>query len=240
MSIKSKFLATLSFSLAIMPVYAASPIGKQDRIIAIDIALEPDATMIQHAQAANARLRKVYPNGFALDTTHNPHVTMLQQFVRTADLEKVYGAVNEVLATERPTRWKVKAYKYYYIPVPPIGLAGIVLEPTEDLQRLQQKIIDAVAPFNVKKGTSAAFMSTQDGRDIQEFLIDYVANFVEIAAGKKFNPHVTIGVGTVTYLETMLAEPFESFTFSPTGVSVYQLGSFGTARKELKALDLAP
>jgi len=28
------------------------------------------------------------------------------------------------------------------------------------------------------------------------FLIEYVANFVKIAAGKKFNPHVTIGVGT--------------------------------------------
>jgi hypothetical protein len=34
----------------------------------------------------------------------------------------------------------------------------------------------------------------------------------------------------------MLAEPFPSFTFSPAGASVYQLGSFGTARKELTAL----
>jgi hypothetical protein len=38
----------------------------------------------------------------------------------------------------------------------------------------------------------------------------------------------------------MLAEPFEAFTFSPASASVYQLGSFGTARKELKALDLTP
>jgi hypothetical protein len=71
-------------------------------------------------------------------------------------------------------------------------------------------------------------------------LINYVANFVPIASGKKFNPHVTIGVGTETYLKEMLAEPFEAFTFSPAGASVYQLGSFGTARKELKSLDLKP
>jgi hypothetical protein len=32
----------------------------------------------------------------------------------------------------------------------------------------------------------------------------------------------------------MLAEPFDAFTFSPAGASVYQLGNFGTARKELK------
>jgi hypothetical protein len=56
----------------------------------------------------------------------------------------------------------------------------------------------------------------------------------------RFNPHVTIGVGTETYLKKMLAEPFVSFTFSPTGASVYQLGSFGTARRELKALPLTP
>ena len=54
--------------------------------------------------------------------------------------------------------------------------------------------------------------------------------------GKRFHPHVTIGVGTEKYLNEVLAEPFPSFTFSPAGASVYQLGAFGTARKELKAL----
>ena len=52
------------------------------------------------------------------------------------------------------------------------------------------------------------------------------------------NPHVTIGVAPEDYLNEMLAEPFEAFTFSPVGASVYQLGSFGAARKELQALSL--
>jgi hypothetical protein len=65
------------------------------------------------------------------------------------------------------------------------------------------------------------------GRDIQPFLLEYVGNFVQIAAGEKFNPHVTIGVGTEIYLNKMLAEPFPAFTFSPAGASVYQLGSLG-------------
>ena len=38
----------------------------------------------------------------------------------------------------------------------------------------------------------------------------------------------------------VLAEPFQTFTFSPVGASVYQLGSFGAARKELQALSLTP
>ena len=214
---------------------SSSKVSQQSPVTAIDIALEPDATMMQHAQADNARLLKAFPKGFALDATHQPHVTMLQQFVRTADLEDVYTALNKVFASEKPTGWKLKAFKYYYIPSPPIGLAGIVVEPTEDLLRLQQKTIEAVAPFTVKTGTTAAFMSTEDGHDIQEFLINYVANFVAIGSGKKFNPHVTIGVGTQTYLDDMLAAPFEPFIFSSAGASVYQLGSFGTARKELRA-----
>lgn len=67
-------------------------------------------------------------------------------------------------------------------------------------------------------------------------LISYVENFVRDAAGERFNPHVTIGVGAEKYLNEVLAEPFPSFTFSPAGASVYQLGAFGTAGKELKAL----
>ena len=100
--------------------------------------------------------------------------------------------------------------------------------------------MDAVAPFVVKIGTAAAFVSSDGGKDIQEGLIDYVTNFRTIAAGEKFNPHVTIGVAPEVYLQEMLAEPFQPFTFSPAGASVYQLGSYGAARKKLQALSLTP
>src|SRR5271157_4592016 len=233
-----KAVAALGFGLASLLGVAGSSKAQQNPVTAIDIALEPDDVMIQHAQAANARLLQDFPKGFALDATHHPHVSMLQQFVRTADLDKVYAAAGRVFEEEKPLSWKLKAFKYYYIPSPPIGLAGIVVETTPDLLRLQQKLIAAVTPFTVKDGTRAAFVSTEDGRDIQAFLLEYVADFVKIAAGPKFNPHVTIGVGTETYLNKLLAEPFDAFTFSPVGASVYQLGSFGTARKELKALGL--
>ena len=138
------------------------------------------------------------------------------------------------------TSWKLRASGYYYIPVPPDGIAGIVVEPTDNLLRLQQELLDAVAPFTEKTGTAAAFVSTEEGRDIQPGLIAYVANFTTVAAGKKFNPHVTIGVAPQAYLDEMLAEPFQAFTFSPVGASVYQLGSFGAARKEIQALSPTP
>ena len=50
-------------------------------VTTIDVLLEPDAL-------------KLFPKGFALDATHNPHITLIQRFVRTGDLDKVYAALN--------------------------------------------------------------------------------------------------------------------------------------------------
>jgi 2'-5' RNA ligase len=232
--------AAFGIGLALLLAYAVKSNAQQNQIIAIDIALEPDATMVQRAKADNTRLLKAFPKGFALDATHNAHVTLLQRYVHTADLDRIYDAADKVLADERPLGWKLKAFKYYYIRTPPLGLAGIVVQPTDDLRRLQQKLVDAIAPFAVKTGTAAAFYTTPEERDVSKPTIDYVATFVPIATGEKFNPHVTIGVGTEVYLKEMLAKPFDAFTFSPAGASVYQLGDFGTARKELKVLELTP
>ena len=212
---------------------------EQEPVTAVDILLEPDATMLQHAEAVNARLLKVYPKGFALDALHRPHITLIQRYVRTADLDKVYAAAGNVLTSKKITGWKLKAFKYYYLPDKDIGVAGIVIEPTADLLKLQQELIDAVAPFTEKTGTAAAFATTPGNSDIQPALIDYVAAFVPKYSGKHFNPHVTIGVASQDYLKNMLAEPFDVFTFSPVSASVYQLGSYGTAMKKLHAWDLS-
>ena len=120
------------------------------------------------------------------------NVSILQQFVRTDDLDKIFAAADAIMVKEKPTAWTLKAFKYYYIPDPPYCLAGIVAKPTEDLHRLQDELIAAVKPYIVRTGTPAAFFSEVDGRDFQKSLIEYVAHFVEIAAGKRFNPHVVI------------------------------------------------
>ncbi len=93
-------------------------------VTAIDILLEPDTTMLQHAQAVNDRLLKAFPKGFALDATHRPHITLVQRFVLTENLDKVYAAVGKVFASANVTGLKLEAFKYYYIPNKDIGLCG--------------------------------------------------------------------------------------------------------------------
>jgi len=212
----------------------------QSEITAIDILLEPDATMLRHSEAVNARLLAVFPKGFALDAAHRPHITMIQCFVRTADLNQVHAAAHKVLARANVNAMKLEAFKYYYIPSGAIGLAGIVAKPTPELLKLQEDIVAAVAPFTVNTGTIAAFTAPHDDPAIDAAMIGYVSTFVPKHTGEHFSPHVTTGVAPREYLDHMLAEPFEAFTFSPAGAAVYQLGPFGTAAKKLKAWELKP
>jgi hypothetical protein len=210
----------------------------QNEVTAIDILLDPDATMIQHATAANARLLQNFPKGYTLGGAHAPHISVLQSYVKTANLDQVYAAADKVFANEVPTSWKLTAFKYYYIPDKTIGLGGIVIKPTADLLRLQRALIDAVAPFKAPTGTAAAFVTTPQDPDIVPPLIPYVANFVPEHSGDHYAPHVTIGIGTIDFLNTMVSAPFDNFTFSPVGASIYHLGNYGTAMTKLHSIPL--
>jgi hypothetical protein len=206
-------------------------------ITAIDILLEPDVTMIAAATATNDRLRKVFPEGFALDASHRPHVTLVQRFVPTENLDKVYAAVGKVFAENDVTGLKLEAFKYYYMQDKELGLSGIVIKPTPELLALEQKVIDAVDPLTVKTGTSTAFV-TGDQPQVLPELITYVSDFVPKHSGADYHPHVTTGLAPKTYLDKMLAEPFVPFTFSPKSAAVYHLGHYGTAAKKLHQFEV--
>lgn len=210
----------------------------QSPVTAIDILLEPDATMLQRAEANNARLLKAYPKGFALDALHRPHITLIQRFVRTADLDQMYSAVEKVLAGVDVNGMKLEAFKFYYAPSGALGVAGISAKPTPEIIQLQADVIAAVEPFTVETGPIGAFTAAHDDPAIDAGLIAYVSTFVPKMTGENFNPHVSTGVAPREHLDRMLAEPFEQFTFSPAGAAVYQLGPFGSAARKLKAWDL--
>jgi len=212
----------------VAPADAAAP-----ALTAIDILLEPDGTMLAAAKADNARLREDYPKGFALDAAHTPHITVLQRFVFTKDLDKVFAAVKEVGGAQNPVGMELKTTGYYYIPVQGLGLAGITIAPTPELLKYQQAIVDAVAPYCAQEGTAPAFVQNADGTPVNEGVVPYVNGFVPQHIGKDYGPHVTIGLGKEDFVEQMKAAPYTPFTFKVAGVSVYHLGDFGTATRKL-------
>ncbi|MCX6929904.1 MAG: 2'-5' RNA ligase family protein [Verrucomicrobia bacterium] len=194
--------------------------------------------MLQHSADNNARLLKVFPKGFSLDATHTPHITLIQRFVRTADLDQVYAAAEKVLAAASVKDMRLEAFKYYYAPAGPVGVAGICAKPTPEILKLQEDIIAAVKPYLAETGPIGAFTAPHDDAATDAALIGYVSTFVPKMSGENYNPHVSTGVAPKAYLDQMLAEPFAPFTFSPAGAAVYQLGPFGTAAKKLNKFDL--
>ena len=69
-------------------------------LIAINVLLDPDAATVEKARTVNARLRESYPDGFALDANHAPHITILQRFVRTADVDLVATVLGQPAGVE--------------------------------------------------------------------------------------------------------------------------------------------
>jgi phosphoserine phosphatase len=224
----STFLAVLGCVSVVVQTVSAQT-ATDDKVIAIDVLLEPDQTMISGAGAINARLRGDYAAGYELDATHSPHVTLLQRFVRTKDFDAVTAAVTKVLVAERPTELQLKAQGLEYVVWGGLAVTAIVVERTPELMRLQQKIVDAVAPFSVNGGTASAFFGT----DANAETMGWVEAFVPASSGEKYLPHVTAGVASEAFVKKMKAEPFEAFTFKPAGVAIYQLGNFGTAAAKL-------
>jgi hypothetical protein len=210
----------------------------QNTITAIDILLEPDATMIQHAEADNARLPQHFPKGYSLGrracATHLDAAAICPHRRPGKNLCSCRHGVCQ----KRSDQLEAEGVQVLLHSGWPIGLAGIVIEPTPDLLRLQQELIDAVTPFTAPTGTAAAYETTPQDPNIVPQLIEYVRVFVPEHSGAHYSPHVTIGIGTVDYLNALLAAPFDTFTFCPVGASVYHLGTYGTAMTKLHSFQL--
>jgi hypothetical protein len=157
-------------------------LAKED-LIAIDVLLEPDQTMVDKSNASNARLRANYSAGYALDATHTPHVTMLQRYVRVKDLDAVTTALTKLFTTERPTELQLKAKGYEYTIWSGVAVTVFVVERTPELIRLQQKVSDTVAPYSVSGGSSAAFIETPSNSEI----VGYVEQFVPKSSGDHYS-----------------------------------------------------
>jgi hypothetical protein len=207
-------------------------------LTAIDILIDPDPAMLSRATATNARMLASVPSGFALDEHHRPHITTLQRYVRSADLAGVFAAVEGVLESVDPGRLTLTAVALKHMTVaafPGIGLAGIVVQASPEVLAFQADLIDAVRPFTGSGGTAEAYVRTEAEPEINQDTIDYIERYVPDHSGENYLGHVTVGLATLDDLAKIEAEPFAELSFSPAGISVYQLGNNGTAAKHLKS-----
>jgi hypothetical protein len=208
-------------------------------LTAIDILIDPDEAAMNRAREVNARLLESVPlpQGWALDDTHQPHITTLQRYVRSAELDKVFDAVEKTVAETDLASLSYRAMKITHADwgFPGVAPTVLLVEVNSAALDFQAELLAAITPFVQSGGTAAAFLA-DPGEEISPTIVDWVEKFVpdQIGAGK-YLPHLTAGVAKFTDLEAIEAEPFDTFAIRPASVAVYHLGNNGTARKLLKA-----
>jgi hypothetical protein len=211
-------------------------------LTAIDILIEPDDTALAHARAENTAMRAEYADGFALDALHTPHVTLLQRYVRTADLDGVFAAVEGLVRSQSVGGLTFRAQGIRHMPVAAIpghGIAAIVVTPAPEVLMLQSALIDALAPYCEPSGTAAAFVTTPEEPGINSDTLTYVERYVPDHSGEHFLAHLTVGIAPLDFLAEIEKQPFEPFEFRPAGLAVFQLGNNGTARTKIKSWSAA-
>lgn len=225
----------IAFSLSCILLVACAPGASENdnALIAIDVLLEPDQVMLDRAAEWNARMRELTPEGFELDESHRPHVTLIQRHIRKDDLDAVLAAVDEIRMNFDLGSLTMTANGLYHIPSGELGLAGITVEPSDELLALQRDVIEAVNSYDAGAADEGAYVPDPTGTPFDAFLFEYVTTFVPKQTGSNFNPHVTIGLAPQSWLIEQEQEAFDNFDFGAKGIAVYQLGNFGTASKRL-------
>jgi 2'-5' RNA ligase superfamily len=210
-------------------------------LTAIDILILPDPAMQTKATAWNTRLRQSVPDGFALDENHTPHITLLQRYVRTDQLDDVYNVVASTIATAPVETLELTAVKLAHMQVaatPGVGLAGLLVKASPAVIDLQTALIVAIKPHTGSGGTAEAYVTSDAEPDINDDTLRYVDNYVPDHSGENYLAHVTVGQAKLDDLATLEAETFDPFTFRPAGFAVYHLGNNGTAQVQLHKWDL--
>ena len=194
-------------------------------LLAVDVAILLPDPLLQPLLRLNAALLPP-PDGFRFDDTHLPHVTLAQLFVAKLQLPDVIHEAAAVTHDCAPLR------------LAPAGLSRgrtastVRLEPTDALIRLHTRLMDRLRRFESAQGDATAFLAAEDlpARDAD---VEWVRQFRTHAAYDRFDPHVTVGVGTPP-------EPGHLQAVDGARVALCQLGRFCTCRSVLAEWSLTP
>jgi hypothetical protein len=187
------------------------------QLTAVDILIDPDQTSIERAREVNARLLESMPQGWRLDATHQPHITTLQRYVRTADLDQVYDAVEATVADTDIAKLSYQATGITHADwgFPGYGPTALQVQVSPEVLDFQANLATAVGPFTASDGTAEAFVA-DPGEVLSPTILDWVEAYVPNQIGDgNYLPHLTVGVDTFAHLKIIEAEPFRRLRHSP-------------------------
>ena len=193
-------------------------------LLALDVALLLPPGAAGAVARLNALLRPP-PAGFTFDGTHLPHVTLVQQFIREADLDALLPPLRRLAAEAAPIALRGTGLR------PGRTTTSLAVTGGAPLDRLHARLLEVLGPHAAPPGDAAAFVA--EGEPARDADVDWVTHFRRRAAGPHFEPHVTLGVGT-------LGGAAPRIEFTAAELAACRLGRFCTCRRVLGAWRLGP
>ena len=187
----------------------------RDTIVAVDVALEPDATLDSRA------------------STGKTHITLVRGFVRSSEVPELSAVVANVMATTRLDDVSLTATGYRTGTWNGVAGTAMTVDLSPALRRLEERMVEGFRPFAVNPETAKEFIVTPDGTPMSDGTIRTVERFVPEASGPNYRPHALAGAAQQEAAKRLEGQQFAAFTFSPTGAAVHQIGRSGTAERLL-------
>ena len=186
-------------------------------ILAIDVAILLPRALRQSMAQLNAQLLAP-PGGFRFDDTHLPHLSLAQQLVRTTHLAQVTCAVGAIIEKTAPLELRTASRSD--------GRTTTTLRvtPTAALGQLHGRLMDHLQGLEATDGDLAAFVDGDEPP--RESDVTWVKEFRSRAAYARFDPHITLGVGTIP-------TAVSPTSFVATTIAMCHLGRFCTCRRIL-------
>ena len=142
-------------------------------LLALDVAILPPADVSRRAIELSAALPQAESQGLRLGGDMLPHITLTQQFIRSADLdvalERVAAALTGVGSLHVAVTGAGRGQSSVWM----------AIEPTPALSELHRNLMDVLAPFERPGGTEAAFV---DG-DARARDVAWVTDYGRASAG---------------------------------------------------------
>lgn len=187
----------------------------RDNLVPIEVALEPDPALDNRAN------------------TGKSHIALARHFIRGSDLHHVSSAIAQVMATTKLDTLNLTATGYQTANWNGLTGTAMAIYPSQELRRLEERIVDAIKMFVVDPETAEDFIDTSDGAAMRGNAIDHVRRFVPEYSGVNFRPHAMVNPAQSDAVKKLESQPFQQFTFKVTTATVYQLDQQGIARRPL-------
>ena len=190
-------------------------------VIAIDVAILPPEPVRNLAVRLSAQLPPAQSKGLRLDAEHLPHITLVQQCVRSDMLESVLDRISATVRNQRP----LALYSPGSLPSGDAVWLGI--EPSLPLLALHRLLMDGLAEFEQDTGGPSAFVNG----DARPSDLAWVNHYRASAAFDSYRPHMTLGHGAAPQVDPV--------QFEATEIAACHLGRFCSCRRVLRSWTLS-